>query len=172
MNKLTGVSLSVDGRAEGPGDQSKESRPAGPNFIQLLSIRARMVDRCSIWSPAGARRAMEEEVQQTMRETMMEEEVRVRCELRGNSVQSWSDQPEIITERGGGGKKRGQQTGHSSSWVETRHWSWWEDLQQNTTQHLWVYKRRGWRRECVTAQQSNNIFHSPLFLSEVSKLAI
>ncbi|TNN50419.1 hypothetical protein EYF80_039345 [Liparis tanakae] len=29
--------------AEGPGDQSRESRPAGPNFIQLLSNRDRML---------------------------------------------------------------------------------------------------------------------------------
>lgn len=44
MWRLTGACLSVDGRAEGPGDQSRESRPAGPNFIQLLSIRDRMAE--------------------------------------------------------------------------------------------------------------------------------
>lgn len=42
--KLTGACLSVEGRAEGPGDQSRESRPAGPNLVQLLSNRDLMVD--------------------------------------------------------------------------------------------------------------------------------
>lgn len=44
VDKLTVACLSVEGRAEGPGDQSRESRPAGPNFIQLLSNRDRMVN--------------------------------------------------------------------------------------------------------------------------------
>lgn len=56
---LTDACLSVEGKAEGPGDQSRESRPAGPNFIQLLSKRARMVEgwvgRWGVWNPAVAR---------------------------------------------------------------------------------------------------------------------
>lgn len=40
--------LSEDGRADGPGDQSRESRPAGPNFNQLLSSSDLMM--CGRWS--------------------------------------------------------------------------------------------------------------------------
>lgn len=41
--QLTGACLSVEGSTEEPGVQSRESRPAGPNLVQLLSSKKRMM---------------------------------------------------------------------------------------------------------------------------------
>lgn len=55
LHGLTVACLSVDGSGDGTVDQSRESRPAGPNLIQLLSSRDRMVGWRRIQSPAETR---------------------------------------------------------------------------------------------------------------------
>lgn len=81
-----------------------------------------------------------------------DEEDKSAVSSEGHWPLSWSDQLEIITVRRGGREEWGQQTVCVSSWEETRHWSWWEDLllqgagqqQENTT--LCVWKANWWFR--------------------------
>lgn len=127
---LTVACLSVEGRAEGPGDQSRESRPAGPNFIQLLSIRDRMADGgWRIWSPAGPKGASggAESTPRRYRGRRDEESAtKLRGTLSADQIRSaWNNE----SRGGGGGRNEGSR---QSVWVQLkrrRHWSWWEDLQ-------------------------------------------